>query len=120
MASGDAHRLEARASIRERMNARSLPLAKLAIVRTHARPRWPLRSLPKTDAAFGFAQLFADQQQVDVEGNVPTAPSALSNPRPRRERVIAPVALPSPSAAARREPRALQPRDVCRLLLFAR
>ena len=59
MASGDAHRLEARASIRERMNARSLPLAKLAIVRTHARPRWPLRSLPKTDAAFGFAQLFA-------------------------------------------------------------
>ena len=117
MASGDAHRLEARASIRERMNARSLPLAKLAIVRT--RDRWPLRSPQKRTRSVSRS-CSRDQQQVDVEGNVPTAPSALSNPRPRRERVIAPVALPSPRAAARREPRALQPRDVCRLLLFAR
>ena len=56
MASRDAHRLEARASRRERMNARSLPRAKLAIVRAHAGPRWPFRSLPKTDATTGSAQ----------------------------------------------------------------
>lgn len=107
MASGDAHRLEARASRRERMNARSLPRAKLAIVRAHAGPRWPFRSLPKTDATIGSAQLFAGPPR-DARGDVPTAPSALANPRPRFDREIALVALPSPSAAARREPGASQ------------
>ena len=107
MASGGAHRLEARASRRERMNARSLPRAKLAIVRAHAGPRWPFRSLPKTDATIGCAQLFAGPPR-DAKGDVPTAPSALANPRPRFDREIALVALSSPSAAARGEPGASQ------------
>ena len=107
MASGGAHRLEARASRRERMNARSLPRAKLAIVRAHAGPRWPFRSLPKTDATIGCAQLFAGPPR-DAKGGVPTASSALANPRPRFDREIALVALSSPSAAARGEPGASQ------------
>jgi hypothetical protein len=88
-ARADERAKSASSEARHRARARGTPMA--------------VSVAPKTDATIGCAEMFAGPPR-DAKWDVPTASSALANPRPRFDREIALVALTSPSAAARREP----------------